>query len=573
MLVQLQIRDLAIIDEVVVDLGPGLNVLTGETGAGKSIIVGAAGLLRGGRSSSDLIRSGSSVGVVEAVFDLSRSPPEIRQQLEEAGLPADPDELLVRRVLSRSGRGRVHLNGALCTVSVLGRITGRLLEIAGQHEHQMLSDRSTHRAILDSLGLDPELASGLHRAYEALKRADERLAQSQMDEQQRAERIGFLRYQLEELERASIDPGEDQELERERARLARGTDLLEATAGGERELYSCDGSVVERLAAYKHRLEEVVAVDPELEPLLRQLEEAQVLVEDAAVSLGRYAAGVEVDPARLQQVEERQDLIFRLLRKHGGTLSELVERQRAMQEELEELEHLDQTVERLEGQLADLRSQAEQAASGVSAARKRAARRLAKAVTGELESLRMKGAELSVEVTPLTTREGDQPALCFGERRLGPHGWDQVEFLIITNPGEESRPLQRVASGGELSRVMLALRKGLGDHDPVGTAIYDEVDAGIDGAVADVVGRSLAEVARHRQVLCVTHLPQVAAHADHHLLVGKSRTGRRVTTTVARLDDKARVEELARMLGGERVTSQARANARQLLKSARSQHI
>ena len=565
MLVQLHITDLAIIDDVELSLGPGLNVLTGETGAGKSIIVGAAELLRGGRASTDLVRAGCKEAVVEALFDLSDSP-RARQALEAAGL--DGDEAMVRRVVARGGRSRISVNGSIHTAAMLRALTEQLIDISGQHESHLLSDRATHRGILDAMGVPQKDLAAMARAHEALREAADVMSRSRMDERQHAERLDFLRYQLKELTAADLSPGEDQELATERRRLQRSSELAELADGGERELYSQDDSVLDRVGQLKRRMDALLHVDPALEPLAGQLEEASVLVEDVALSLRQYGADIDLDPRRLDQVEERLDLIHRLGRKHGGSVDEILARQEEMTRELSDLESLEHRLESLEADLAKAREAAEGLAAGLTASRKAAATKLGRAVTRHLSKLRMKGSRLKADVTPRAAHQGDDAALCFDDRRLGAAGWDAVEFLIATNPGEPPRPLSRVASGGELSRVMLALRRVLGQHDPVTTSIYDEVDAGIGGAVADVVGRYLAEVARHRQVLCVTHLPQVAAHARRHLHVGKKTRGKRTHTFVRQLDLDEQVEELARMLGGKRVTARARANAKELLEQA-----
>jgi len=567
MLTHLHIVDLAIIEEVEFSPGPGLNVLTGETGAGKSIIVGAAGLLRGGRMSAEMVRSGCKEAVVEALFDLSDSP-EVAGILEQAGLPLEGEELLVRRVLSSAGRGRVHVNGALCTLSVLGKIMSRLLDISGQHEYQLLSDRRIQQQILDAVGVPPKDLERVGQAHARLKELAGILASTQMDDQQRSERLDFLRYQLQELEQAALSPDEDLDLEKEQARLRRAADLIEVATDGEQELYNADQAVAGRTAQVQRRLESLAHVDSSLGDLAAQLEEARLLVEDVALSLRQYASGVSLDPARLHQVEERLDLIHRLKRKHGRSVAEILKRQQSMSQELEEISSAEQRLDELESQLASARKEAEEAASQLTNARRAAGVKLSRRVSRHLGGLRMKGAKLKVEVTPRQERKGDDPALCWGGRRLGPTGWDGVEFLMAANPGEQARSLARIASGGELSRVMLALRRVLGKHDPVSTSIFDEVDAGIGGAVADVVGQYLAQVASHRQVLCVTHLPQVAAHAHQHFHVGKTTGRRRTRCTLRRLPAKDRAEELARMLGGERITAQARANARQLLEAA-----
>ncbi|MCA9671297.1 MAG: DNA repair protein RecN [Myxococcales bacterium] len=562
---QLRIVDFAIIEEVELELHPRLNVLTGETGAGKSIIVGAAGLLRGGRASAEMVRRGADSAEIEAVFDLSAAPHAL-PVLEDAGLvPTQGDELSVRRVIQGSGRGKVYINGSLSTVAVLKQVGAKLLDISGQHEHQSLSERAAQLQILDALaGSDlVEMA----RAYEALREAERELEKLSLDEAGRAERVDFLRFQLLELEEAALEAGEDARVSKRQARLRRAHELAEAARDGEHELYSADGSVAERVARVVRRLGELGSVDEQLRKVAAQLDEARVIVEDAAMSLGHFDSG-ETDEAELALLEERLALIHRLTRKHGGSLELLLERQATMREELDALEGFETQLAQREEALARARAAAVQAASRLSEGRAKAARRLARGVSKHLDELCMEGARLDVEVAPLLAQRDDPKAVVFGERRLGARGWDRVELLIAANVGEPARPLAEVASGGELSRVMLALRQVIGEHDPPGTSIYDEVDAGVGGKTADVVGRSLARVAVDRQVLCVTHLPQVAAHADCHFYVGKRREGRRTKTSVERLDPLGRVEELARMLGSSKVTAQARANARALLKAA-----
>lgn len=582
MLVQLRIVDYAIIDEVELAPGPGFNVLTGETGAGKSIIVGAVGLLRGGRASPEVVRAGRDEAVIEALFDVGGCD-GVRRKLERAGIAGSTEgELVVRRVIPATGRSRAHANGGLCTLATLGEVVGSLIDISGQHEHQLLSDRRTQRQMLDAMGVSPALLASVSEAHQRIRRCTEVLRRDSLDERQRATRIDFLRFQIGEIEDAGLVAGEDVALEAERSRLQRATELAQAASTGEQELYSAEGAVVERLARLQRQLQGLAAIDPRLEPFARQLEEGRVIVEDVALSLRAYARGVELDPSRLEQVEARLDRIQQLRRKHGSSVDEILARLAEMREELSSLQSFEQHVSSLEAELAEARHQAETAAAALTAERHQAAARLAEGVAEQLAPLRMAGARMSVEVSPRSPRPGDDPALVFDiprggdaqrapgvdQCRLGVSGWDQIEILIATNAGEGLRPLALIASGGELSRIMLALRRVLGRSDPVPTSIYDEVDAGIGGAVADVVGRSLAEVSRHRQVLCVTHLPQVAAHADRHFHVGKTTIRRRTRVAVRQLTPEERVEELARMLGGEQVSDAARANARQLLKAA-----
>ncbi len=577
MLTQLRIVDVGIIESVELSLTPGLNVLTGETGAGKSMIISAAGLLRGGRASTELVRKGADEAVIEALFDLRRLPLQ-RALLADQGLPADGDDLLIRRVVARSGRSKIWVNGSICTAAVLGRVTAGLLEVSGQHEHQSLSDRQKQRELLDALALSDKQRGAMAEAFQAVKEAAARLAGTRLDDRQRVERSDYLRFQLQELERAELREGEDVELEADIGRLRCASDLVSAAAAAERALYSDDGSICEGVATHYRRLAELASVDAELEPLAAQLEEARVLLEDAALSLGRYADGVELDPSQLEVVEERLSLLHRLRRKYSGSLAEIIERTAQMRQELDELDSLDSRREELEAELRAAREAASVVATRISTLRRRAAGKLSAQLGERLAELSMKDARMAVAVGPRPPQKGDEEALVYrlgrsGTRgreakRLAADGWDRVEFTVATNAGEDPRPIGKIASGGELSRLMLALRQVLGEDAPAGTSIFDEVDAGIGGATADVVGRSLAAVAQHRQVLVVTHLPQVAAHGARHFHIGKARVGRRTVTTAQTLEGDTRVEELARMLAGSEVTAAARDNARGLLDAA-----
>ena len=577
MLLQLRIVDFAIIEGVELALAPGLNVLSGETGAGKSMIVGAASLLRGGRASAEIVRKGSKEAVVEALFGLDGQP-RAQAMLDELGLPAGDGELLVRRVVPRNGRGRIWVNGSLCTAAVLARLMGGLLDISGQHEYQSLGDRAVQLELLDALAVQPAQRTAMASAYQKLGELAQALERTQLDDRRRVERIDFLQFQLRELEAAKLELGEDEQLETRVARLRRASDLAEASAQAERELYGQDRSLCQRIAALHRRIVDLEHLDPVLVPLAAQLEEGRVLLEDAAFSLGRYAAGIEQDPQSLETTEARLDLLRRLQRKHGGSLEEVLARQQAMRSELDELASLDLRRDELHQQLAAAQDEARKVAGRLTTARRRGARQLAAGINAKLGELGMKGATFDVALEPRAEREGVPAAFLLRDgkvtRRVGASGWDRVEFVVATNLGEDARPLGRIASGGELSRLMLALRQVLGQHAPAGTSVFDEVDAGIGGAVADVVGQSLAQVARHRQVLVVTHLPQVAAYAQRHFRVGKgtvargTKGGPRTTTTLRALDDAERTEELARMLAGSRVTEAARANARQLFSAA-----
>ncbi|HEY3357881.1 MAG TPA: DNA repair protein RecN [Polyangia bacterium] len=566
MLTHLRITDFAILDDVELALGPGLTVLTGETGAGKSLIVEAVALLRGGRASAEVVRTGKGDAQVEAVFE-GDMVPTLGERLAAAGIPVQ-EALLVRRVIARGGRARVYLNGVLATAAQLADIVGGLIDLAGQHEHQTLCDVRTHLGLLDAFaGLAPQ-ARAITAAHDAVKAAAAELDAAQGDERARLEREDFLRYQLGELEAAALKPGEVEELGRERDRLRAAGRLQEVALRGEERLYAREGSVCDELSALTRDLAPLVPIDPALEPVHAELERARVACEDAATALRRYAGRIEADPERLATVEDRLDALGRLLRKHGPTVEEAVARQAAMTTELARLAAHEERREDATRALTTARAEAARLAAAISAARAEAARDLGRRAEQELRELAMHDVRVTVRVEPRAPTAGDPPALVFDGRRLGPSGWDRVELLLAPNPGEDPRPLARIASGGELSRAMLGLRQVLAAADPVDSYVFDEVDAGIGGVTADVVARKLQQVGRRRQVLCITHLAQIAAHADSQVLVEKQVRRGRTQTRARRLEGDERIAELGRMLGGQPAT--ARAHAVEMLRAAQA---
>ncbi len=539
-----------------IDLGPGLNVLTGETGAGKSLIVDAVNLLRGGRASADIPRAGTDEAVVEASFEV---PPDLRQRvlarLGEAGLPAwdQHDEegvVVVRRLIHRGGRSRVYVNGALTTAGRLAEIGELLVDLSGQHQHQGLVDAQRHREILDEVAERPEVVAAMEAAWRELEAIDaERAAASEGG----AERADFLRFQLEEIDGAGLRAGEDAELGRERTRLA-SLERLESGARAARELlYDGDDSAVERLDAAGRELDRLVPLDDRLGDAARAVGEARVLVEDAAARVRAYADRLEGEPGRLEEIDDRLALIGRLKRKHGGEVADVLARAAALRRELEAIEG----AEDRRAELDAVRERAARAAAARAAeltrVRREAAAKLAREVGAALAELGMGAATLAVAVEP---------------REIGPSGADRVELMLCANRGEEPKALSKVASGGELSRIMLALKLVLRRADPVATYVFDEVDAGIGGGTAEVVGQKIRAVAAHRQVLCVTHLPQIAALADRHFRVSKAEAEGRTETAVVALSAAARRDELARMLGGLTITAEARAHAEAMLAAA-----
>ena len=565
MLSVLRVRHFAIIDELELEFGPGLNVFTGETGAGKSILVRALQLVLGGRGGSDVVRSGEEAAEVEALFDLHGDEP-LRARLREAGYEAD-EELLVRRVVSRSGRTRAYLDGRLATARQLQAIGAVLADICSQHEYHSLTDPSTHLEALDAFASLQPLLQEAASAYEALRAAHEHLEALRRQAAERGEREDLLRFQLTESEELDPKPGELEALEAERERLAHAERLREAASLGEHLLYGREDAVVDVLGRIDAELEQAARFDPALQEPLQRLQEARALVEDVALELGRYARGVESDPEQLARLEERLQRLRRLARKHGGSLDDLLLRREQLREELEQLATVDVALEEAEAQLRQAQERAETAALTLRQRRREAAERLGEAIGAELRSLGMGEAEVRVELRPTEGRDGE---LQVAGARLTPRGIDRAELLVAPNRGEPPRPLRRIASGGELSRALLAVRRVLSGVSPAGLHVFDEVDAGVGGAVAEVIGRKLHEVSRHHQVLCITHLPQIAAYADRHFRVEKRTRGGRTQSAVRLLDEAARREELARMLGGVQVGRAARAAAEELLRAAQA---
>jgi DNA repair protein RecN (Recombination protein N) len=572
MLTHLRITDFALLDDVEIDLGPGFNVLTGETGAGKSLLVEAVALLRGGRASADVVRAGAEEARVEAVFDPPHGPAAeaLQERLERAGIDAADEGLIVRRVIGKSGRGRVYINNVLSTAAALGEVAGVLIELAGQHEHQTLGDPAKHLAILDSFGGHEAHVAAVAASHARLSQAAAALASATLDETKRSEREEFLRFQLKELEDARLEPGELEQLGTERERLRAVEKLSAGARRGEDALYAREGAIVEELGALGRELNELGRIDPELGRMGKQLDEARALLEDAAHDLRRYADGLSADPERLQVVEDRLHLLGKLIRKHQAPdLAALIVKRDRIAVELGDLSSHDERRARLLVELDAARAEAARHAEQLSTARKKAARTLGQRVEKALAELAMKGARLEAQVAPVAPRDGDDAAFVFDGKRLSASGWDRSEFLLAANPGEEARPLSRVASGGELSRIMLALKRILSRADQVATYVFDEVDAGIGGSVADVVGRQIRAVAEEKQVVCITHLAQIAAYADAQFRVEKREEKGRVRTLVRKLEAGERKDEIARMIGGAKITDKARAHAAEMLKAAR----
>jgi DNA repair protein RecN (Recombination protein N) len=542
----LAIRNLAVIESVAVEFEQAFNILTGETGAGKSILVEAVGLLLGGRATQDLIRTGEDLATVEAIFDTE-----------------DGSELIVRREITSQGRSRAFINGALATAAALKDLSNRLVELHGQHEHQQLLDPAQHLALLDAwagLGGARAQVAGIFATVRELRDQLDRL---RMDDRERAARLDLVEFQLGELQKANLQAGEDETLAGER-QLLRSADTIQRLCGESyAELYDNEAAALTALGHVWKRVGELAAIDPRFAPYLDARDTIKAQLEDLAFTLRDFAGGIDTSPARLQQVEDRLALIERLKRKHGGTLEDAIAHRDRLAAEHKALTGGQSSIAEIEQQLADAGRAFLREARSISDARRTAAPRFARAIEAELAGLAMERTRFEVR---LVTSEA--------EGQWTEAGFDSGEFFLSPNVGEELRPLARIVSGGELSRVMLALKTlaalgGAKTQDPSPkTLIFDEVDAGIGGRVATVVGEKLASLGDRFQVLCITHLPQIAACGRTHFLIDKRIHARRTVTSVTRLDGDERVAEIARMMGGAAAGEKAMASARELLEAS-----
>jgi DNA repair protein RecN (Recombination protein N) len=553
MLRELQIKNFALIDELAVSFEPGLNVITGETGAGKTILMAALELAVGGKASADVIRTGEDEAAIDAVFALETEA--ARASLAAAGFGGAGDELLVRRALSRAGRNRIHLNGTLATLSVLESIGDSLIRVYGQHDHHTLRQADTHLGLLDAFAAHPESLARMAERHAAFQTADERLRKLLTGKETARARAEMLRFQVSEITDAALQPNEEDALRQEKQVLGSAEKLAEAARFGEESLYDGDGAAAAVLRKLSARLAELVDFDPRLGDAAKLVEEAQTLVEEAGWRLREYAEKVVFDPTRLDEVENRLVEIGKLRRKYGDSTEAILAHRDAALAELADLDLGEEGLAALEADVAKAWAAAESAAAALTKSRQSAAKRLETRIVGELSALGMRNARFRA---------------AFSRAPLSARGADGIELLFSANPGEDPRPLARIASGGELSRIMLALKSLALEDAGAPTVIFDEVDAGIGGGVAEVVGQKLATLARRRQVLCITHLPQIAAFADHHFAVAKTTTKGRTRSTTRRLREEDRRDELARMLGGVTVSAEARRHAEQLLAAARA---
>ncbi|HJT18861.1 MAG TPA: DNA repair protein RecN [Nitrospira sp.] len=557
MLAELRIANFALIERLHLQFQLGFTVLTGETGAGKSLLIDAIGLLVGGRASTDHIRSGEEEAEVEASFHLQESHPLLRRLRERGTMDSNESNLILKRVLSRSGRHRIYLNGSLCPLRVLEELGGTLVDIHGQHEQQSLLSPANQLDAVDAFGGLEDLRMQYRQAYGTWKTL---LEQRDAVATAGTDRLRFrelLQFQVEEIDRAGLQPDEEAVLHSERQRLLHAGRLQELAEEVYAGLQSDDQGVLTKLGRLKRMLEELGRIDATMADCLAPLTDASVLLKELSRHLRVYADRIESNPDRQNAVEERLNLIQRLKSKYGGTLEDVLA---AGDRARSELHAIDDCGSRLADLMVDIRraeDDVSQLARQLSKKRQESAARLTRLVRGELAALKMPRTLLMVTVSE-TEAHGE----------FGPLGRDHVEFLLSSNRGEPPKPLARIASGGELSRIMLALKSVLAEQDHVPVLVFDEIDTGMGGAVAAAMGIRLRKLGAFHQVFCITHLPQVAAQADHHVLVEKGEGGRRTATSVKELSGIAREEEIARMLGGVTVTRKVRETAAELIADA-----
>jgi DNA repair protein RecN (Recombination protein N) len=537
----LSIQRLAIIDSLAIEFAPGFNVLTGETGAGKSIVVGAIELLLGTRATADLVRAGADTAIVQAVIEIKENK-----------------ELIVRREVSASGRSRAFVDDNLVTAATLRRVTAPLIDLHGQHDHQQLLDTAEHLLLLDAFAGCGAERDRVGVAWDTLAAAEQALAALTMDERERAARLEMARFQLAEISRVVPQANEDELLAAERHVLQNVDRLAHLSDEAYADLYEAEDAALPKLARVWRRLEELAQLDSRLAPLLAGRESVAPVLEDLALSLRNYRDGLDASPDRLQEVEDRLAAIERLKRKYGPTLDDVVRRRVDLEASVGLLEHATERKSDLEGAAASARRDYLLAADELSSKRHAAARTLAERVGGELHALALERARCEFQLTAFR----DQPS------RWGRAGFDAGELLFTANPGEGLRPLARIASGGELARVMLAMKTVASTDQPGKTLVFDEVDVGISGRVADTVGRRLRSLGREFQVICVTHLPQVAAYATSHFRVEKRQVDGRADVAAQSLHGAERQQDIAALLAGREVTRAVLDNAAELLRLA-----
>lgn len=551
MLSQLYIKNIAVISEASIDFGPRFNVFTGETGAGKTILVSAINGVLGARMSRDIIRSGEDSAYVSALF--TQLPQDVCAKIEERGFEMQDDTLLIAREVG--SRNLCKVNGRPATVQLLREIASMLIDVHGQKDNHRLLSPENHIAYIDAFGGLEDCRREYQVLYEKILEVRNQLERVNRRDREKEHQVDLLTYQIGEIESAALHPGEEEELLLKRDQIANAERIIRLLSqskqllDGEEEV----SGILQMFEELTNNLSQLTHFLPQMEPLAMRMEEIGYDLSDCAGDLGNYLDQMDYQPQELEQVEERLDLIYRLKRKYGNSVEEILEYLEKSREQLQQLNLSEEKAQELQEEYLHLKPQVQQAADLLTSRRHKAAKEFLSRVKKELEFLNMPSVRLSVSA---------------GRSGWKPDGQDELEFLISSNVGEEPKPLAKIASGGELSRVMLSIKNVLAQKDRVGTAVFDEIDTGVSGKAAQKIGQKLQEVSHNRQVICVTHLAQVAVYADHHLLIEKSEEDGRTYTRIKPLDRQGRVEEIARMISGENLTETAMQNAREMLSLA-----
>jgi len=565
MIQELRIKNFVLVEEMSLKFDRGLNVLTGETGAGKSILIDALSGVLGEKMSTDMIRTGFEKSALEGVFDIGGLP-QVRAILDESGIDCDDDTLVLKRELFSSGKGRCFANATPIPITRLKEISDYLVDIHGQNEHQNIARIAKHREILDGFAAHPALLERINALYLRLFELKEALSSQEIDEREKARRIEYLSFAIREIDAAKLAPQEEEELKNESHILSNAEKIFTDinTASG---LLKSDGGIVPSLKRAEQCLSAVSRYDSNVSDVLDGIRNSLYSLEDAAQFLRDYESGINFSPRRVNEVEERLSLIASLRKKYGNTIPEILEYAEKSRRELEAISTSEERIGALKSDYQKAVKEAKSVALELSESRKKAAKVLEAKVIAELRDLAMGGTSFKVSITRETSPEGEIEADS-NKYVLYPHGIDRVEFLIAANEGEDLKQLRRVASGGEMSRIMLALKNVLLSSDIVESLIFDEVDAGIGGKTADIVGRKLKALSKNRQVLVITHLPQIAAMSDIHFIVQKNVTASRTVTMVKRLNRTEKIREIARMLSGEKVTELTIRHAEEMVQSS-----
>jgi DNA repair protein RecN (Recombination protein N) len=560
MLRELHISNLAVITDARIELASGLNCFTGATGAGKSLIIGALEVLLGLRSPAEMLRTGADEGRVSGVFEIKGS--ETLKQIEkltDVAAIADGGEILLTRKLYSSGRSSVSLNGQPITLAMLKQVSEHLVDVHGQHDHQYLLKPGNQLDVIDQFGNLWDLRNGYRTAFESLQATRKRLTELATNSKFRDQQLELYRFQANEIDAAELDAAEYAELQSRAAVLTNLEKLKKETGAVQSALYEADGAVLERLKMMSAVLAELAGIDTQLQPIATAVREATINLEESAFDLSRYLDKLDLDPSELAEVNDRLNTIQRALNKYGGDIESTLELRKEIQQNLDQLERSDVDSTQLKKELEPLRKEVVKLGVELSAQRRSIAKKLSPMIEKSLAELGMEKAKFEITLTSVE------------ESAATPTGFDQVEFIAQTNPGQSPQPLRKIASGGELSRIMLALKGILAQSDRVSVLVFDEIDANVGGRLGSVIGNKLRSLAAHHQVLCITHLPQIASYADRHFTVRKEVIAGKTESKVRTMDGDERLEELAEMIGGKHITGTTRAQAKELLGAARAE--